>query len=29
MGMSLEEERDRLTGLQKRGHDGDGEPCKD
>ncbi len=29
MGMSSEEEGVRLTGLQKRGHDGDGEPCKD
>lgn len=29
MGMSLEEERNRLTGLQKRTHDGDGEPSKD
>lgn len=29
MGMSLEEERNGLTGLQRRHHDGDGEPCKD
>lgn len=29
MGMSLEEERDCLPGLQKRRHDGDGKPCKD
>lgn len=29
MGMSVEEERNCLTGRHKRGHDGDGEPCKD